>query len=360
MARIYLRGETWWCWGYDVNGKRWSESTKQKDRAAAKLAARELERRYAASPDYGAKARLTLERALLMLLGHLESAGRAKNTIRAAEYHCRHLVTWLDRGMPLADIRLAHTTDYMLRRIAEGASKHLVAKELKTLTQSMRRAAKLGMFVMNFDPRSLMPDELGRYYVPRDRWLTRDEYNALLARLSPNRQDYVAMWCHTGLRLQELFDVRPTHYDQGRRLLRVFGTKTEGSARMVPLNDIAHVVLERRSAGGVAPFPEWGKVCRDLARACARASIQKVTPNDLRRTFCSWMCQAGVPEMVCADLLGHEDTTMVRAVYGHLDHVTRADAVARVVADNRDSRGQRGPHEASMARENPGFCGDSC
>jgi hypothetical protein len=44
-----------------------------------------------------------------------------------------------------------------------------------------------------------------------------------------------------------------------------------------------------------------------------------VTPNDLPRTFASWLVQAGESLFVVATLLGHSSTRMVERVYGRLD-----------------------------------------
>ena len=48
----------------------------------------------------------------------------------------------------------------------------------------------------------------------------------------------------------------------------------------------------------------WPNVHKDLRAACERAGIEPVTPNDLRRTFASWLKQAGEDSMVVARLLG--------------------------------------------------------
>lgn len=358
MPRIYKRGRTFWCWGYDVDGKRWRESTHQVERRAAELAAREIERRYAADPTARARARLTLERALDIVRAYQEEAGRAPATLRAARYHAEHLVGHIDPRTQLDAIKLADTTAYLRARLAEGADRHTVAKELGLLTQAMRRCAKLGLFVLRVDPSHLIPDELGKVYTPRERWLSLDEYELLHAELrrssqhhrsSDDRSDYLLMWCNTGLRKGELFAVRPEDYDPVRHELRVRGTKTDDADRLVPLTEAAELVLVRRieAAKGGPPFPVWHPVVRDLARACERVEEQlnpevdfsvtprpaapkpfpAVTPNDLRRTFASWLCNQGVPERVTAELLGHTDTTMVRAVYGHLDRTTMAGAI---------------------------------
>jgi integrase len=44
----------------------------------------------------------------------------------------------------------------------------------------------------------------------------------------------------------------------------------------------------------------WVNVRRDLAAACRRAGIERVTPNDLRRTFASGMKQGGEDSAVVA------------------------------------------------------------
>jgi len=68
-------------------------------------------------------------------------------------------------------------------------------------------------------------------------------------------------------------------------------------------------------------------VRRDLALACKAARIRRVTPNDLRRTFASWLKQRGVDSMVVAKLLGHTSTRMVELVYGHLNDPSKIEAV---------------------------------
>jgi len=274
------------------------------------------------------------------VIEYQRESGKAQATMRATAYHAQHLLGILGPSKSLSSITLADTTAYLRARLAEGASRHTVAKELRTLTQAMRRAAKLGAYVAQVDPRHFVPDELGKVYTPRARWLTREEYQALLVELGRadgrrrnDRRDYVIAWCNLGLRKSELFSIEPGDYDAVRQRLRVRGTKTDDADRLVPVNADAAEVLRRRCQRGV-PFPPWsvGTCTRDLAAACRRAGIEPATPNDLRRTFCSWLCQAGVPERVCAELMGHRSTVMVRSVYGHLDQVSMAAAVERIGA----------------------------
>jgi len=342
-TRLYLRGTTWWTWGFDSEGVRWSESTHQKDERAAEIAARDIERSHA-SATYTKRQKLTLEKALNTLREWQRQAKREPNTLRATEYHCRHLIAIIDPKMRLSDIRLEHTTNYLSARLDYGADRHTVRKEIGTLLQAMRRCAKKGMFVPVVDYSSLMPDEMGKVYTPRDRWLPPDEYALLYRRLgttadhhrsTQDRRDYLAMYCFTGARKSELFDVLPEHYDEAAGELWIDGTKTDGASRLVPVNDVVAEILQRRIRAlkdGEKLFPVWHTVCRDLERACAKVGIAPVTPNDLRRTFCTWLLEHGVPEATAAKLLGHADSTMVRRVYGKLSMKTMSDAVAKLKA----------------------------
>jgi integrase len=56
---------------------------------------------------------------------------------------------------------------------------------------------------------------------------------------------------------------------------------------------------------------------RALRRGCERAGIPHASTNDLRRTFCSWCRQRGVPLEDCIDWLGHASEQMAREVYSH-------------------------------------------
>ena len=71
----------------------------------------------------------------------------------------------------------------------------------------------------------------------------------------------------------------------------------------------------------------WPNARRDLAGACARDGIGRVSPNHLRRTFASWLKQAGVDSMTVAGLLGHTSSRMVELVYGKLNDLTYRHAV---------------------------------
>mgnify|MGYP001600114988 CR=1 FL=1 len=59
-------------------------------------------------------------------------------------------------------------------------------------------------------------------------------------------------------------------------------------------------------------------------------AMRDLTPHDLRRTAASWAVQAGASMAVVAASLGHADTRVTEAHYGHLSD----DPVRRMLADN--------------------------
>jgi integrase len=127
------------------------------------------------------------------------------------------------------------------------------------------------------------------------------------------------------------------------RLMRVPGTKTDQSRRTIPIAPaLEHRLDQVPPAKRRGPVVErWGNVRCDLRAAVRRANaaaaaagsqppepIPFVSPNDLRRTFASWLVQQGVPLLTVASLLGHNSTRMVEKVYGRLSAKNLDDAIA--------------------------------
>lgn len=391
MAKLYRQrgSQFWWAWGYDRNGKRWRRSTKQTDKRAAETVAASFGRDFALDADQPRDEACTIESALDLMIDHARRARRADATLEIMETKGRHLVRVLGAKTRCSSITLATTTGYVHTRTEEGAHVHTVAKEVKTLLQALRRAAKLGKFRPSVDLSALMPDELAGAYVPRDRWLDETAYRMLLAEFDPartphrrgdDRREYIVAWCQTGLRESELYAIEARHVDAERRELHVPGTKTEQAARLVPLTPAALDVFRRRAEARPTGtlFPRWGKVQRDLDLACLRIEarlnpgwkrpdgraprggheagehapqrsakgapvpkrdrvhppvrFETVSPNDLRRTFASWLAQAGVPLHHAAKLMGHASIKMLERVYARLAPKTLHDAVAMLPA----------------------------
>jgi len=62
----------------------------------------------------------------------------------------------------------------------------------------------------------------------------------------------------------------------------------------------------------------------------APLAMRDLTPHDMRRTAASWAVQSGASMAVVAASLGHADTRVTEAHYGHLSD----DPVRRMLSDN--------------------------
>jgi integrase len=389
VADIYLRGRIYWARGQDRHGNWWRQTTKQRDPRAAKAVAAKLEQELALDADRP-RHEATLATAIDVTIDHAERRKRSPSTIEFLTTKGRHLVRLLGPSAACSRITLADTTSYAHKRMEEGAALLTAFYEVRVLVQALRKASKLGMYTPTVDPSHLMPDELRGSYVPRERWLNEREYRLLLDELDPashvhgrpsseDRREYVIAMCQTGVRLGELHGIEATHVDIEQKLLNLAGTKTLGARRTIPLTPMMVEVLERRIArfprGPL--FPEWGKVQRDLDAACLRVEAKlnpdwkrkvgraahgvtpssgaasgptmrsakggpppkkgrarppipfdTVTPNDLRRTFASWLAQRGVPLFHAAKLMGHGSVKMLERIYARLAPENARDAIA--------------------------------
>lgn len=336
--RLFKRGGIWYCWYY-VGPRRVKKSTQCTDRRAAELKLRQFERGTNGDTSAAAHAaEATVDQAVNYLVDHgcVDVAEATRGMYRQKGGHLVRLLG--DR-----DVRALSQHDvlgYVNARLDEGAARETVRKELVTLRQSLKLAKV---------PLTCLPTFRVRY-VPRKRYLTQDEFRALLASFgtggargdrpaATHRQLWITVAVLTGGRDSEVSGLRWEHLNWTERTVFLPGAKTKDAARVVPLHPVLGAVLAplRQRTGLVVGT--WSNVRRDIAAACRRCKIAHATPNDLRRTFASWMKQAGVDSKAVAVLLGHGSTRMVDLVYGHLDAAALRRAVSALPGGSWDNCG---------------------
>lgn len=281
-------------------------------------------REAASAPDY------RVDHALedLIALGCVDNAA---GTIRCYRQRAGHLLRLLG-FFPLASLRLDDVQSFISQRLAEGAAHESVRKELCVLRRSLDLARRRG--VPGPDPQTTLPRFRAKY-VPRKTWLTPQHFNSLLSELNVERALFVLVAVYTGARLSELQRLQWSDIDFSAQQVHIRGTKTQQSDRFVPLHPRLSQALQGRVRRGPL-LEDWPNVRRDLAVACKRAGAPVVTPNDLRRTFASWLVQAGETSYVVAQLLGHSSSAMVERVYGRLAGHTLRTAISRLPSDLDD------------------------
>jgi integrase len=359
MGELRKRDGVWYaCWR-DLKGKRRRKSTRTRNEKVARQKLREWELADSVRhPDpFTVADALTLAGEEQMRKGNVsvqDALKRAEHVARilgeTTDLHQSNLVT-------LGKLYL----DARRREFIPQKKKHpedsTIKKELHVLTQGMSEGKRGGFFAG--EPDEVMPKALKECGNVGDRWLTQEEFAALLEQATPYRRDWLITYVLTGVDVGELHKVRKhedVNLDRGEfGALHIRGTKTKYRDRWVPLNDETREIVERRlEMPGEHLFePVWvsSQVRECMLRWCPKAGIEHVIIKDLRRTFCSWMCQAGTPEFHTVRLMGHGSSEMVRRVYAQLDDSSFEHAIAALPTVS--ATGQAEVIPIGIHRENP-------
>ena len=380
------KGGVWYADYTDPTGIRHRFSTRVTDRqAAAKvLAQRELvDATQAAAGLSSDSANKTIEDVTYYLAVecHTNIAGRpisdgTRNMYREKGGHLNRLLRVCQGCAVNGDLAIAESCEarhasievtklkradvvrYIDNRIAEGAARTTIKKDLNTLSAALKQAANRG-----WCPHSTALESIPMFAAEskaKPRWLTEDEFPKLLAALDTtewmvkrvsslapdkaarmirahrdhvaDRQLFVTVACLTGAELSALTRLDWADVDFGAMTIRIPGTKNVTRDRTIDLDpQLADALRRTPAARRIGPvLRPWANACTDLRAACKRAGIERVTPHTFRHTFGSWLVQAGVDTFRVGTLMGHRDSKMVERYYGHLTPKNRSDAMARL------------------------------
>lgn len=349
MGDLYRRGGVYWGRYHDARGRRRRASLKTKDRAVARQRLRDLE--LAGGPHRAA------DRSLRQALTHLLDvvyAGRNAETVTSYRQKARHIVRVFGDRTDLVDIDRAAVHGYRATRLEEGAKDHSIHKELVVLRLALREQGIEGVV-----PRT------SAHYTPRDRFLTLAQFRAVMDQLPAKRRLWFMAACFLGARDSELAKLRWEDVDLRARVAHVRGTKTKGADRLVPIHSALMPELRaaRRDSGlvierwtnrrrdvtaawwrviGFDPGPKWSWGTKRGGKSLKGAP--RISPNDLRRTFISWLKQQGVDSLVVAQIAG-TGVRMVERVYGRLTQEQFREAVKKLPPPTAPRGRRRRPKE---------------
>jgi integrase len=337
-VRIYKRGESRFYWVYFVtpDGRVIRQSTGHEERRRAEAFGRDLERREC-DPTYSAAHETTLGDAIVNFKTAVKDRGRAKGTQDMYDVKTRHLARLIGVDTPMAKITATVVDDYMKSRKDEGASKSTIYKELVALRGLLKVARRRGEFDKELS--QVMPVGYGDGYKPKDRVLDRRELVGLLFGLPLDVGAWLCAAVATGARLSELGRMRRSDIDTKAGRVRIHGTKTVGARGTIPIVSATRPLLDfalEHGREGERLLPTWGRVRPILDRTRKAAGLKHITPNDLRRTFATWMVEGGVPIDVVARLMRHRDTRMVALVYGKPTDQADGELIERAFAAKKE------------------------
>jgi integrase len=348
VGRIYQRkpGGTWHGYWTDLRGQPRRQSLRTRDQQVARAKLRKLE---LGSADPATHSHHTLRDAIGNMLA-VVAVERAAATATAYAQKGHHLTRLLGGDTEVGAITRDAVMRYIATRQSETAANGTIHKELVVLRRALAEARTRNLWSGSIE--AIVP-KVRVVYHPKEVWLDEHQAESFLTKVAARRRLWVMLAMWGGLSLGEVERIRWEHVDFGRAKMRVPGTKRTSRWRVVP---ITPQLLEALRAGApkrlLGPIvTRWRNVRRDLARAAELAKVPKVTPNDLRRTFASWLKNQKTDSAVVARLLGHTSTKMVDLVYGRLSEDTLAEAVSRLpggkpcAAGVQDTRGSRDTNE---------------
>jgi len=340
MSRLFQRNGVYYVHYKDHNGVWKKRSTGCIDKVAAKAKQRDIERE-AADPTYRAANDTSLADAIDDFIASRRRKGNAQPTIDMYEKKLGHVARLVGDDTTLARIDSSTVDSYIDVRLAEGASRSTIGKELTSIRGMLKVAKRAGKYPPDIS--AVMPNGWATDYETRERALTAEEVELLLRNLaaprekkdrwgnvrvkmgkernSLNQAACVAWMIATGCRLGEALRAERGDVDLKNGLVFVRGSKTAKSRRYVPITRLTRPLIDQvlaATAGRRVLFDRWSNIQRDLADACEEIGIDRCSPNDLRRTHSNWLRDAGVDNSTIADVLGHVDSRMVDRVYGRL------------------------------------------
>jgi integrase len=262
--------------------------------------------------------------------------------------HIRHLARVLGGGTVLASIQAREIDGYTSTRLAEGAARSSVGKELSTLRGTLKLARRHKEYPHPID--EVMPNGFSLDYTPGTAHLREAEVRKLLAALPPHRRAVVAFIVGTGADWVSVELAARGDVNQKAGTVLVRGTKNRHRHRTIPILPVFADMVA--FAARHIPFEPWGNVRRDLAIACGRAKVPAVTPRDLRRTCGSILRQKGVEPHLIAKMLGHADSRMVERVYGQLPPDALGELIKqRITGTTEAQTPQIGTNQKSTKRQ---------
>jgi integrase len=204
------------------------------------------------------------------------------------------------------------------KREADGRSGSTIATDLITLRSAVTYCRKQRM-----TDQEVLFEMPVRRSPPRDRWLTKDECQRLIAScLAPHLRLFVLIALMTGARREAVLDLTWDRVDMAARRID-FGPGNGNKRRaVVPVNATLYAALV--DANGVRTSPhvvEFGghritDVRTGLRAACKRAGISPtVKPHELRHTAATHLAMSGTPMREACRMLGMTEATFEK-VYG--------------------------------------------
>jgi integrase len=244
----------------------------------------------------------------------------------ASKAICRHLGDLQPDHLTKEQIRLYHrqrrgeghwigpAKDRRKKTTADGT----IIRELVTLRAALKWA-KRSKWISGDLPYIEVPSQPP----PRDRWLTREEADRLLASAHAlHVKTFIALALHTAARSAALLELTWDRVSLESGIIHLgegHGNKRRG---IVPINSTLRPFLEEARRAATCSFvvehgsKQVASIKTGFKAAARRAGVKDVSPHTLRHSAVTWMVMGGVPMPMVARYAAMS-LQMVEKRYGH-------------------------------------------
>lgn len=295
-------------WSEDGQTKRTSLRTKDREDAERRL----IDFRVAQAAPPGSTVGAIVDAYLAEKEGRIADHGRLENGWKPAKATFGHLrpdqVT-RELCREYTDARRADGERLRGRPTGDAT----ILKEINVMRQALNWRGVIGAV---FEAPSAPP--------PRDRHLTRAEFNRLLdAASAPHIRLFMVLALSTAGRKSAVLQLTwdRVDFERGQIRLAVVGERNRKGRALVPMTDrLRRELLAAKDAATSAYVVEYaggpvGSIKKGFAAAVARSGLEDVTPHDLRHSAAVWMAEDGIPMDEIAQFLGHSDPRITYRVY---------------------------------------------
>ncbi|MBM4259128.1 MAG: site-specific integrase [Deltaproteobacteria bacterium] len=295
----------WWM-SYTLDGKRYRESTKTKNKRDAQLVlAKVLAER---KPRAKGTVSILLDGLLKDYRINGKSLGWAQLVV---ETHLRPQFG----SKKISAVTAEDLKDYIEFRLNAGVKNATINRELSLLRKSFNLAD------YSFPKIPKLAESL-----PRQGFLTDKEYENLCRNAPDHIVPIIIFAYSTGIRKGELLSLKWDQVDFEANVIRIDGRDTKnGESRTIPLSKQTAFMLRTMTVECDHVFTYRGKPIKNFDAAFKSAAKAAGLPNllfhDLRRCFIRNMSRAGVPDSVAMKISGHK----TRTVYDRYNIVSEAD-----------------------------------
>ena len=284
---VYKRGSTWWV-RFQRAGKTIRLSSGSSSKRVAEQFERELKEEYARQKR-GGRARHTYD-AMMAKFVREHFPTLKPNAAQRYAVSMKALKTEFD-GKFVDEINKAALATFISARKKSHVTDTTIIRDLACLSFALSCAVDWDWLEYNVC-KSVRFKSL-KEAKPRVRWLTDNEYTAMLDNAAAWVSPIMIMLVETGMRLGELLAVEWKNVDLDRREIYVPDSKT-GAPRVVPLSDIACAQIRsqpRHMKTALVYFTapsnrlSVNATSRAIKRAMTRAEVKDARAHDLRHTF---------------------------------------------------------------------------